>query len=424
MALNTTSPAIRGNRSHREAAAELARCGWHKRGTILAASSKLMIAEAERRLPMPDQTPRSDRRLWRTPDRDARLARPELRHRWLGDEPGWVARRRQRCARDLLPRRCSGCSLHVAMVRCILHIPDTQLRLAAGEVGGSFGMKGGDYPEYALALWDSRKTGRPVKWIAERSEACSPWWSRTIRTARARTSREYGGTRFVIAPSSQELKPPTNPARFTFKSTAGVECGAAPEPNAPAAPCRRYCVLRCQPEPGGELTAAPEQPGIGDRRGNRTLGDRTDPGARRQAAAVFVGPVAQHYPLFELADLDADRLQLLDQHRAAPARSRQASSRVPRAPSRSQQRPRPALAPRFSKPATRTGASKNRSRPRGPKSRGSPSGGGHLPTRAVLSLIRALRDTRGSSPWTPETTVPQPPAWVPIGRRSRVPVLR
>jgi carbon-monoxide dehydrogenase large subunit len=31
-------------------------------------------------------------------------------------------------------------------------------------------MRGGTYPEYVLALWASRKTGRPVKWIADRSE--------------------------------------------------------------------------------------------------------------------------------------------------------------------------------------------------------------------------------------------------------------
>ncbi len=56
------------------------------------------------------------------------------------------------------------------LARRILRIPETQLRVVAGEVGGSFGMKGGHYPEYALALWASRKTGRPVKWIAERGE--------------------------------------------------------------------------------------------------------------------------------------------------------------------------------------------------------------------------------------------------------------
>jgi carbon-monoxide dehydrogenase large subunit len=56
------------------------------------------------------------------------------------------------------------------LARRILHIPETQLRVVAGEVGGSFGMKGGHYPEYALALWASRKIGRPIKWMAERGE--------------------------------------------------------------------------------------------------------------------------------------------------------------------------------------------------------------------------------------------------------------
>src|SRR5690348_6684614 len=37
-------------------------------------------------------------------------------------------------------------------------------------MGGGFGMKGGCYPEYGLALWASEVVGRPVRWTAERSE--------------------------------------------------------------------------------------------------------------------------------------------------------------------------------------------------------------------------------------------------------------
>src|SRR5437764_14837923 len=66
--------------------------------------------------------------------------------------------------------------------------------------------------------WRSLSPEQPIfsaiEWIADHWEVCSAWWSRTIRTARARTSGEYGGTRFVMAPSSQELEPPGNPARF------------------------------------------------------------------------------------------------------------------------------------------------------------------------------------------------------------------
>jgi carbon-monoxide dehydrogenase large subunit len=52
----------------------------------------------------------------------------------------------------------------------IFNVPETQVRVVAGEVGGSFGMKGGHFPEYPLCLWASKKIGRPVKWISERSE--------------------------------------------------------------------------------------------------------------------------------------------------------------------------------------------------------------------------------------------------------------
>src|SRR6266496_615588 len=66
--------------------------------------------------------------------------------------------------------------------------------------------------------WRSVSPEQPIfsaiEWIADHWEVCSAWWSRTIRTARARTSGEYGGTRFVMAPSSQELEPPENPVRF------------------------------------------------------------------------------------------------------------------------------------------------------------------------------------------------------------------
>jgi carbon-monoxide dehydrogenase large subunit len=49
--------------------------------------------------------------------------------------------------------------------------PETKFRVLAGDTGGSFGMKGLLYPEQILTTWASRRTGRPVKWMAERSEA-------------------------------------------------------------------------------------------------------------------------------------------------------------------------------------------------------------------------------------------------------------
>jgi aerobic carbon-monoxide dehydrogenase large subunit len=53
----------------------------------------------------------------------------------------------------------------------ILHVPESQIHVIARDVGGGFGMKGGVYSEEAVAVWAARKVGRPVKWIASRSEA-------------------------------------------------------------------------------------------------------------------------------------------------------------------------------------------------------------------------------------------------------------
>src|SRR6185312_15262014 len=40
----------------------------------------------------------------------------------------------------------------------------------APDVGGGFGAKNFAYAEHALILWAARRTGRPVKWVATRSE--------------------------------------------------------------------------------------------------------------------------------------------------------------------------------------------------------------------------------------------------------------
>ena len=53
----------------------------------------------------------------------------------------------------------------------VLKVPESHVRVVAGDIGGSFGMKSEIYPEVALSLWTSKLTGRPVKWIAERTES-------------------------------------------------------------------------------------------------------------------------------------------------------------------------------------------------------------------------------------------------------------
>ncbi|MFT5446279.1 MAG: carbon-monoxide dehydrogenase large subunit [Gammaproteobacteria bacterium] len=52
-----------------------------------------------------------------------------------------------------------------------LGIPATRLRIVSPDVGGAFGMKGATYPELVLTLWAARRTGRTVRWQADRSES-------------------------------------------------------------------------------------------------------------------------------------------------------------------------------------------------------------------------------------------------------------
>jgi carbon-monoxide dehydrogenase large subunit len=49
--------------------------------------------------------------------------------------------------------------------------PEHKLRVIAPDVGGGFGSKIFIYPEEVVALWASRRVGRPVKWVAERAES-------------------------------------------------------------------------------------------------------------------------------------------------------------------------------------------------------------------------------------------------------------
>ena len=53
----------------------------------------------------------------------------------------------------------------------IMGLPTDQIRVLTGNVGGSFGMKAGVYPEYIALLQATRMLGRPVKWTDARSES-------------------------------------------------------------------------------------------------------------------------------------------------------------------------------------------------------------------------------------------------------------
>ena len=81
--------------------------------------------------------------------------------------------------------------------------PENKLRVIAPDVGGGFGSKIYIYPEEIVCLWASKKTGVPVKWVADRTESFltdahgrdhaldrSRWPStRTTRSSASRSTR-------------------------------------------------------------------------------------------------------------------------------------------------------------------------------------------------------------------------------------------
>ncbi|MFN0302678.1 MAG: xanthine dehydrogenase family protein molybdopterin-binding subunit [Burkholderiales bacterium] len=59
----------------------------------------------------------------------------------------------------------------MALAAAILQVPPDNVRVIVDDIGGGFGMKVGPYPEYVAVCFAAGKLGRPVKWVASRSEA-------------------------------------------------------------------------------------------------------------------------------------------------------------------------------------------------------------------------------------------------------------
>ena len=77
----------------------------------------------------------------------------------------------RRTARYTLHTGIQGPHGSRAILADILHVPQSHVRVVTGEVGGSFGMRSGMYPEMALVLWAAKRLGRPVGWTSDRREA-------------------------------------------------------------------------------------------------------------------------------------------------------------------------------------------------------------------------------------------------------------
>jgi carbon-monoxide dehydrogenase large subunit len=56
------------------------------------------------------------------------------------------------------------------VAEAVLKVPKGKVRVICGDLGGGFGTRVFPYPEYAAVAYAARKCGRPVKWLADRSE--------------------------------------------------------------------------------------------------------------------------------------------------------------------------------------------------------------------------------------------------------------
>src|SRR5207249_762632 len=56
------------------------------------------------------------------------------------------------------------------LLAATLGVEQNRVRVVSADVGGSFGMRSGLYPEMVLVLWAAKRLERPVKWTSSRRE--------------------------------------------------------------------------------------------------------------------------------------------------------------------------------------------------------------------------------------------------------------
>jgi carbon-monoxide dehydrogenase large subunit len=67
---------------------------------------------------------------------------------------------------------CQGAhNIQRSICHHLMNLDFDKLRAISPDVGGGFGMKGAVFPEYVVVLHAAKLLGRPVKWIADRSES-------------------------------------------------------------------------------------------------------------------------------------------------------------------------------------------------------------------------------------------------------------
>ena len=100
----------------------------------------------------------------------------------------------------------------------VLGVPAAAVRFLAPDVGGGFGAKNFLYAEHALIPWAARRLGRPVKWIATRSDVFQADHQARDHTAQAELALDAEGRFLGFRVSSQ-----ANLGAYLAGSAAGVQ---------------------------------------------------------------------------------------------------------------------------------------------------------------------------------------------------------
>ena len=126
-----------------------------------------------------------------------------------------------------------GVSGNKATFAKILNVPTDKVRILTANVGGSFGMKNVNYPEYTCILHAAKVLGRPVKWTDERSTSFLSDSQGRAQLIHAELALDAEGKFLAVRLQATAISAPTSPA------SRRARCRSTPARISPASTARR-----------------------------------------------------------------------------------------------------------------------------------------------------------------------------------------
>ena len=129
---------------------------------------------------------------------------------------------------------------HRTLFAIVAGIPEHKIRVISPDIGGGFGNKVGIYPGYILAVVGSIVTGRPVKWVEDRSENLMSTSSPGTTSCRARSRPPRTARSSRCAPTSWPITarstPPPSPPSIPPVSSPSSRAATTSRPPTAASP--------------------------------------------------------------------------------------------------------------------------------------------------------------------------------------------